>query len=100
MTRLVRAELTKLRTIRLFYGVTAAMAAFGVLTVVANVTSAGQQGNPPLSAHSLPGLVGARPPHHPDRGWVVAAKLVAYTSSGSPWPSSRWPSRQRSRWRG
>jgi hypothetical protein len=65
MTRLVRAELTKLRTIRLFYGVTAAMAAFGVLTVVANVTSAGQQGNPPLSAHSLPGLVGARPSSPP-----------------------------------
>jgi hypothetical protein len=38
MIRLVRAELVKLRTIRLFHGVAAAMAAFGVLTVVANLT--------------------------------------------------------------
>jgi hypothetical protein len=110
MTRLVRAELAKLRTIRLFYGVAAAMAAFGVLTVVANVTSAGRQGNPPLSAHTLPGLAGAPATmlsgaalllgilgmagefrHHtitqtflatPDRGRVVAAKLAAYALAG------------------
>jgi ABC-2 type transport system permease protein len=110
MTRLVRAELAKLRTIRLFYGVTAAMAVFGVLTVVANVTAAGRQGNPPLSAHSLPSLVGAPATmlsgaalllgilgmtgefrHHtitqtflttPDRGRVVAAKLAAYALAG------------------
>src|SRR6266498_5496654 len=110
MTRLVRAELAKLRTIRLFYGVAAAMAAFGVLTVVANVTSAGQQGSPPLSADDLPALVGAPATmlagaalllgilgiagefrHHtitqtflatPDRGRVVAAKLAAYALAG------------------
>jgi ABC-2 type transport system permease protein len=110
MTRLVRAELAKLRTIRLFYGVAAAMTAFGVLTVVANVTSAGQQGNPPLSAGDLPALVGAPAMllsgaalllgilgmtgefrHHtitqtflttPDRGRVVAAKLAAYALAG------------------
>jgi len=110
MTRLVRAELAKLRTVRLFYGVAAAMAAFGALTVVANVTSAGQQGNPPLSADDLPAVVGAPATmlagaalllgilgmagefrHHtitqtflttPDRGRVVAAKLAAYMLAG------------------
>jgi hypothetical protein len=108
MIRLVRAEFTKLRTTRLVYGVAAVMAAFGVLTVVANATSAGQQGNPPLSADSFPMLVAAPVRHTllagaalllgilgmtgefrhhtvtqtflvtPDRGRVVAAKLVAY----------------------
>jgi ABC-2 type transport system permease protein len=108
MTRLVRAEFAKLRTTRLVYGVAAAMAAFGVLTVVANATSAGQQGNPPLSADNFPMLVAAPVRHTllagaalllgilgmtgefrhhtvtqtflvtPDRGRVVAAKLVAY----------------------
>jgi ABC-2 type transport system permease protein len=108
MIRLVRAEFTKLATTRLVYGVAAAMAAFGVLTVVANATSAGQQGNPPLSADSFPMLVAAPVRHTllagaalllgilgmtgefrhhtitqsflitPDRGRVVAAKLVAY----------------------
>jgi hypothetical protein len=110
MTRLVRAELAKLRTIRLAFGVAATMAAFSVLTVVANVTSAGQQGNPQLSADDLPGLVGAPATllsgaalllgilgmtgefrHHtitqtflttPDRGRVVAAKLTAYALVG------------------
>lgn len=110
MTRLVRAELAKLRTIRLVFGVAATMAAFSVLTVVANVTSAGQQGNPQLSADDLPALVGAPATllsgaalllgilgmtgefrHHtitqtflttPDRGRVVAAKLAAYTLVG------------------
>jgi ABC-2 type transport system permease protein len=108
MTRLVRAEFTKLATTRLVYGVAAVMAAFGVLTVVANATTAGQQGNPPLSADSFPMLVAAPVRHTllagaalllgilgmtgefrhhtvtqtflvtPDRGRVVAAKLVAY----------------------
>jgi ABC-2 type transport system permease protein len=108
MTRLVRAEFAKLRTTRLVYGVAAAMAAFGVLTVVANATSAGQQGNPPLLADSFPMLVAAPVRHTllagaalllgilgmtgefrhhtitqtflvtPHRGRVVAAKLVAY----------------------
>jgi ABC-2 type transport system permease protein len=108
MTRLVRAEFTKLATTRLVYGVAAVMAAFGVLTVVANATTAGQQGNPPLSADSFPMLVAAPVRHTllagaalllgilgmtgefrhhtvtqtflitPHRGRVVAAKLVAY----------------------
>jgi ABC-2 type transport system permease protein len=104
MTRLVRAELAKLRTTRLVYGVAAAMTAFGILTVVANVAAAGEQGNQPLSAGSLLPLVGAPVTllagaalllgilgmagefrHQtitqtflatPNRGWVVAAKLV------------------------
>jgi ABC-2 type transport system permease protein len=108
MTRLVRAEFTKLATTRLIYGVAAAMAAFGVLTVVVGATTAGQQGNPSLSADSfamfiaapvrhtllagaalLLGILGMTGEfrHHtvtqtflvtPDRGRVVAAKLVAY----------------------
>jgi hypothetical protein len=108
MIRLVRAEFTKLTTTRLVYGLAAVMAAFGVLTVVANATSAGQQGNPPLSADSFPMLVAAPVRHTllagaalllgilgmtgefrhhtitqtflitPHRGRVVAAKLVAY----------------------
>jgi ABC-type transport system involved in multi-copper enzyme maturation permease subunit len=110
MIRLIRAELTKLRTTRVVYGVAAAMAAFAVLTVVAGVTGAGREGNPPLSAHSLPMLVGgpvtllsgaalllgilgvAGEFRHqtvtqtflvtPDRGRVVAAKLVAYPLAG------------------
>ena len=110
MTRLVRAELAKLRTIRLFPGVAAAMTAFAVLTVVAVVTTAGRQGNPPLSGADLPALIGAPATllsgaalllgilgmtgefrHHtitqtflttPDRGRVVAAKLAAYALAG------------------
>jgi ABC-2 type transport system permease protein len=110
MTRLVRAELTKLRTTRVVYGVAAAMAAFAVLTVVAGVTTAGTQGNPSLSADSLPMLVGGpvtllagaalllgvlgmtgefrhQTVTHtflvtPDRGRVVAAKLLAYPLAG------------------
>ena len=110
MTRLVRAELAKLRTTRLVYGVAAAMAAFAILTVVANVTAAGDQGNPPLSADSLVPLVGgpvtllagaalllgilgmAGEFRHqtitqtflatPNRGWVVAAKLVVLPLAG------------------
>ena len=110
MIRLIRAELTKLRTTRVVYGVAAAMAAFAVLTVVAGVTGAGREGNPPLAADSLPMLVGgpvtllsgaalllgilgvAGEFRHqtvtqtflvtPDRGRVVAAKLVAYPLAG------------------
>ncbi len=108
MTRLIRAEFTKLRTTRLVYGVTAAMAAFAVLTVVANATD--RQGAPPLSADSFSTFVAAPTTllagaalllgilgmagefrHHtvtqtflvtPDRGRVVAAKLVAYPLAG------------------
>jgi ABC-2 type transport system permease protein len=108
MTRLVRAEFTKLATTRLLYGVAAAMAAFGVLTVVVGATTAGQQGNPSLSADSFAMFIAAPVRHTllagaalllgilgmtgefrhqtvtqtflvtPDRGRVVAAKLVAY----------------------
>jgi ABC-2 type transport system permease protein len=109
MIRLIRAELTKLTTTRLIYGMAAAMAAFAVLTVVGNVIIAGEQGDP-LSAYSLPVLVAgpvtllsgaalllgilgmAGEFRHqtvtqtflvtPDRGRVVAAKLVAYPLAG------------------
>jgi ABC-2 type transport system permease protein len=108
MTRLIRAEFTKLRTTRLVYGLTAAMAAFAVLTVVANATD--RQGAPPVSADSFSAFVAAPTTllagaalllgilgmagefrHHtvtqtflvtPDRGRVVAAKLVAYPLAG------------------
>jgi len=108
MIRLVRAELTKLATTRLVYGTAAVLAAFAVLTVAAN--SSDRQGAPPLSADSLAMLVGGPVTllsgaalllgilgmttefrHHtvtqtflvtPDRGRVVAAKLVAYPLAG------------------
>ena len=104
MIRLVRAELTKLTTTRLVYGLAAAMAAFAALIVAA--TAIGVEGAPPLSAYSLPAFVAAPTKllagaalllgilgltgefrHQtvtqtflvtPDRGRVVAAKLVAY----------------------
>jgi len=110
MIRLIRAEFTKLATTRLIYGLAAVMAAFGALTVFVGVTTAGQQGNPPLSADSLPmliagpvtqlapaalllGILGmAGEFRHqtvtqtflvtPHRGRVVAAKLVAYPLAG------------------
>jgi ABC-2 type transport system permease protein len=108
MIRLVRAELTKLATTRLLYGLAAAMAAFAVLAVAANILD--RQGAPPLSAYSLPVLVAAPVTllsgaalllgilgmagefrHQtvtgtflvtPNRGRVVAAKLVAYPLAG------------------
>ena len=108
MIRLVRAELTKLATTRLIYGMAAATAAFAVLTVAVNIL--GVEGAPPLSADSLPVLVAAPVTllsgaalllgilgmttefrHQtvtqtflvtPDRGRVVAAKLVAYPLAG------------------
>jgi ABC-2 type transport system permease protein len=108
MIGLIRAEFTKLATTRLLYGLTAAMAAFAVLTVAANILD--RQGAPPLTADSLPMLVGAPVTllsgaalllgilgmagefrHQtvtqtflvtPDRGRVVAAKLVAYPLAG------------------
>jgi ABC-2 type transport system permease protein len=108
MIRLVRAEFTKLATTRLIYGLAAAMAAFAVLTVAANILD--RQGAPPLAAYSLPvfvaapvtllsgaalllGILGmAGEFRHqtvtqtflvtPNRGRVVAAKLVAYPLAG------------------
>ena len=108
MTRLVRAELTKLATTRLVYGLAAAMAAFAVL--IATATAIGVEGAPPLSADSFPAFVAAPTKllagaalllgilgmagefrHQtvtqtflvtPDRGRVVAAKLVAYPLAG------------------
>ncbi|MFL6221774.1 MAG: ABC transporter permease, partial [Actinomycetes bacterium] len=102
------AEFTKLATTRLIYGLGAAMAAFAVLTVAANILD--RQGAPPLSADNFPMLVAgpvtvlsgaalllgilgmAGEFRHqtvtqtclvtPDRGRVVAAKLVAYPLAG------------------
>jgi len=108
MICLIRAEFTKLATTRLIYGMAAGMAAFAVLTVAANILD--RQGAPPLSTYSLPMLVAgpvtllsgaalllgilgmAGEFRHqtvtqtflvtPDRGRVVAAKLVAYPLAG------------------
>ena len=110
MTRLIRAEFTKLATTRLIYGVAAAMAAFAVLTVIAGIAYAGRDGSPSLSADSLPTIVAAPVTllsgaalllgilgmtgefrHQtvtqtflvtPRRGRVVAAKLIAYPLAG------------------
>jgi ABC-2 type transport system permease protein len=110
MTRLIRAEFAKLRSTRLIYGMAAGMAAFALLTVFAGIAYAGREGNPALAADSLPMLVAAPVTllsgaalllgilgmtgefrHQtvtqsflvtPDRGRVVAAKLVAYPLAG------------------
>jgi ABC-2 type transport system permease protein len=108
MIRLIHAELTKLATTRLIYGLAAGMAAFAVLTVAANILD--RQGAPPLAADNFPMLVGGPVTllsgaalllgilgmttefrHQtvtqtflvtPDRGRVVTAKLVAYPLAG------------------
>jgi ABC-2 type transport system permease protein len=108
MIRLIRAELTKLATTRLIYGLAAGMAAFAVLTVAANILD--RQGAPPLAADNFPMLIGGPVTllsgaalllgilgmsgefrHQtvtqtflvtPDRGRVVAAKLTAYPLAG------------------
>jgi ABC-2 type transport system permease protein len=110
MTRLVRAEFIKLGTTRVVYGMAAVMGAFAVLTVVALMTTPDIEGNPALSADSLPmfvaapvtllsgaalllGILGMTGEFRhqtitqtflvtPDRGRVVAAKLVAYPLAG------------------
>jgi ABC-2 type transport system permease protein len=110
MTRLIRAELAKLRTTRTTPVLLAAMAAYAIITVIFNVTVAGTQGNPPLDADSLRHLM-ASPSRvisgaallvgilalagefrhqtitqtflvTPDRGRVVAAKLAAGALAG------------------
>jgi ABC-2 type transport system permease protein len=106
MIRLVRTEFVKLRTTRFSYGLAAGMAVVAVLAVVA----AGTQGNPSLTADSLPmfvagpvalvsgaalllGILGMTGEFRhqtvtqtflvtPDRGRVVAAKLIAYPLAG------------------
>jgi ABC-2 type transport system permease protein len=110
MTRLVRAELAKLRTTRTAPVLLAVMVAYGIVTVIFNVTVAGTEDNPPLDADSLRWiLVGPSRPvsgavllvgilalagklrHQtitetslvtPDRGRVVAAKLAAGALAG------------------
>jgi ABC-type transport system involved in multi-copper enzyme maturation permease subunit len=110
MIRLLRAEFTKLATTRVAYGMAAVMAAFAVLTVVAGMAYAGREGNPALSADSpamfvaapvtllsgaalLLGILGVTGEFRhqtvtqtflvtPDRGRVVAAKLVSYPLAG------------------
>jgi len=60
---LVRAEVLKLRTTRVFFGLCAATVAFTVLGVVAGVLSAGSSGNPPLgSAASVRNIFGSGGP--------------------------------------
>jgi len=60
---LVRAEVLKLRTTRVFLGLCAATVAFTVLGVVAGVLSAGSSGNPPLgSAASVRNIFGSGGP--------------------------------------
>jgi ABC-2 type transport system permease protein len=105
MTRLIRAELAKVRTTRTTPVLLAAIAAFAVVTVIYNLSIAGTQGNPPLDPGSLRYLM-ASPSRvtsgaallvgilamagefrhqtitqaflvTPDRGRVVAAKLAA-----------------------
>jgi ABC-2 type transport system permease protein len=108
MIRLIRAEFTKLATTRLIYGLAAAMATFGALTVAAGILD--RQGAPPLSANDFPMLIVGPVPQlpgaalllgilgmagefrhqtvtqtfliTPHRGRVVAAKLVAYPLAG------------------
>jgi hypothetical protein len=57
MTRLVRAELLKLRTTRTAPVMLAAMVAYAVVTVIFIFSVSGTQGNPPLDAGSLPGIL-------------------------------------------
>jgi len=57
---LVRAEVLKLRTTRVFFGLCAAVAAFTILGVVAGILTAGNSGSPPLgSAASARNIFGS-----------------------------------------
>ena len=111
MTRLVCAELVKLRTTRLVYAGLAITLLVAALSVVNGITSAGKGDDPPLGPDSLKQAVEGTPAslfsiivlilailamagefHHqtatqtflvtPRRGRVVAAKLVTYASVG------------------
>ncbi len=60
MISLVRAEVLKLRTTRVFFGLCAAVAAFAILGVVAGILTAGDSGSPPLgSAESARNIFGS-----------------------------------------
>lgn len=52
MTRLIRTELRKLRTVRSTQLIVVALAAFAVLATFATTTGAGTNGNPPLTPDS------------------------------------------------
>ena len=107
-------------TTRVVYGMAAVMAAFAVLTVVALMTTPDIEGNPALSAESLPmfvaapvtllsgaalllGILGMTGEFRhqtitqtflvtPDRGRVVAANWSPTPWPGSPSRSPPWPS--------
>ncbi len=60
MIALIRAEMLKLRTTRVFFGLCAATVAFTVLGVVAGILTAGNSGSPPLeSASGLRNIFGS-----------------------------------------
>ena len=71
MTRLIRAELAKLRTTRTTPVLLAAIAAFAVVTLLYNLSIAGTRGNPPLDPDSLRYLMAS-----PSRVVSGAALLV------------------------
>lgn len=69
--RLVRTDLLKQRTVRLFAGAVAAAPVIGGLVVLAVFGAAGKQGNDPLSPESLVQVVGA-----PSSVITIAALLL------------------------
>lgn len=75
MTRLLRAELAKLRTTRTTPMLLAALLAYAVVMVVFIVTVAGTQGNPPLHADSLGQLLAA--PSRVVTGAVLLVGILA-----------------------
>jgi ABC-2 type transport system permease protein len=111
MTRLIRAELLKLRTTRTTAGLFALTVATSALIITAVVLIAGRPGQPAIGGDALPDLVvvakgplvvfalilgvlgmtgefrhGTATPTFlvtPDRGRVVAAKVVAYALAGA-----------------
>jgi ABC-2 type transport system permease protein len=75
VTRLIRAELAKLRTTRTAPVVLAVMVAYTIVTVIFNVTAADTQGNPPLDADSLRWIVAG--PSRPVSGAVLLLGILA-----------------------